>query len=84
MLLQEEDPNEFWKLFIPPRETGLPPQEAAARVPFGYLEGKFDNRLSIEDFTSIEVPKEKLSEVLSWPEARDHLQLIHSKPSGTP
>lgn len=83
-LLQEDNPDKFWKLFIPARETSLPPEEAAARVPFGYLEGKFDDRLSIEDFTSIEVPAEKLNEVLSWPESQPHLQLIRAKESDAP
>jgi hypothetical protein len=79
LLLQEDNPERFWKLFIPPREPNLLPEEAAARVPFGYLEGKFDNQLSIEDFTSIEVPADKLSEVLSWPEARPYRELIRAK-----
>lgn len=84
MLLGEHDAYEFWKIFLPAREMDLPPAEAAARVPFGYLEGKFDGRLPIEDFTSIEVPQEKLSEVLSWPEAQAHRQLIRAKASDVP
>jgi hypothetical protein len=84
MMLQEEDADRFWKIFIPPREMDLPPEEAAARVPFGYLEGKFDERISIEDFTSIEVPQDKLDEVRSWPEAQPYLDLIRAKASGAP
>lgn len=84
MLLQEDNPYKFWKIFIPARETDLSPEEAAAHVPFGYLEGKFDSHFSIEEFTSIEVPADQLNEVLSWPEARPHLQLIRAKASDVP
>ncbi|QDU92430.1 hypothetical protein [Lignipirellula cremea] len=83
-LLTENDSHQFWQTFIPPWEPGLPPEEAAARTPFGYLEGKFDDRLSIENFTAIEVPAEQLSEVRSWPEAQPHLALIRAKAKGAP
>lgn len=83
-LLQENDPDRFWEIFIPPCRTDLPPEAAAARVPFGYLEGKFDNHFSIEDVTSIEVPADKLSEVCSWPEAQPHLPLLRAKAPDTP
>lgn len=79
MLLAESDPYEFWKLFIPARERDLSPEEAAARVPFGYLEGKFGGQLSMDDFISIEVPPSKLTEVRSWPEAQSHLKLIRAQ-----
>ncbi len=81
-LLQTNRVDEFWKTFIPALESDLPPEEAAARVPFGYLEGKFDGQLAIRDFTAIEVPADKLEEVRSWPEAGPHLDLIRAKASG--
>ncbi len=77
-LLNVGTPDEFWELFIPAREEGLSPEDAAARVPFGYLEGKFDNQFSLEDVTSIEVPREKLQEVLAWPEAQAYQEKIHA------
>ncbi|TWU25850.1 hypothetical protein [Bythopirellula polymerisocia] len=78
-LLTVKTPDSFWELFIPAREKGLPPEEMAARIPFGYLEGKFENQFSLEEVTAIEVPSEKLKEALSWPEAQDHLGLISAK-----
>lgn len=81
-LLKLNKPQEFWTVFIPSREYDLPPEEAAAREPFGYLEGKFPDRFSIEDFTSIEVSAEQLEEVRSWPEAKPYLDLIQVKPAG--
>ena len=81
-MINERDDNQFWNLFIPAREEGLPAAEEAARVPFGYLEAKFADRLSIEDFTSIEVPPGRLAEVRAWPEAAPYLQLIREKPKG--
>ncbi|TWT35119.1 hypothetical protein KOR34_00060 [Posidoniimonas corsicana] len=75
-LLSAADAREFWTVFIPPIEDGLPAEQEAARVPFGYLEGKFDNTLPIADFTAIEVPNDKLNEVLAWPEARPYRDLI--------
>ncbi len=83
-LLEEDDPYEFWKTFIPAREKNLSLEEAAARVPFGYLEGKFDNQLKSEHFTAIEVPADKLAEVRSWPEAQAHLPLIRAKWANVP
>lgn len=83
-LLKENDNAKFWTLFIPAEKSGLTAEEAAARVPFGYLEGKFADRLGGEDFTSIEVPAERLSEVRSWPEARLYLHLIRAKRPGVP
>lgn len=83
-LLDESDPNRFWNLFVPAREQNLTPVEAAAREPFGYLEGKFTGQLSIEAFISIEVPAENLQEVRSWPEAQAHLNLIRARRRGSP
>lgn len=83
-MLTERDSQKFWSLFIPDRLKNGTPEEDAERVPFGYLEGKFDNQVSIDFFTSIEVPQEKLSEVRSWPEAQPYLHLIQAKPEGTP
>ncbi|MCE9552834.1 MAG: hypothetical protein K8T91_05590 [Planctomycetes bacterium] len=74
----------FWELFIPPYIAGLPRAEEAARVPFGYLEGKFPDQVLIENFTSIEVPAERLEEIRAWPEAKPYLQLIKPKPPGIP
>lgn len=81
-MLKTSKPNAFWTIFIPAREYNLSPEAAATREPFGYLEGKFPNRLSIADFTSIEVSTEQLEEVRSWPEAQPHLDLIREKPAG--
>jgi hypothetical protein len=83
-LLNENDSARLWAVFIPAEESDLTPAEAAARVPFGYLEGKFTDRLGTEDFTAIEVPAERLAEVRSWPEARPYLKLIRAKRSGAP
>lgn len=80
-LLTVKNQQKFWNLFIPPRLKQGTPQQDAERVPFGYLEAKFDNQISIEYFTSIQVPAEKLSEVNSWPEAQPFLHLIHAKPA---
>ena len=77
-LLATEAPDEFWRLLIPAREEGLSPSNEAARVPFGYLEGKFDDQFSLDEVTSIEVPSEKFNEVLSWPEAQKHRELIRA------
>lgn len=81
-ILGDEDPREFWTLFIPPHEEGLSAVAENERVPLGYLEAKFPDRLSIEDFTSIEVPTDRLAEVRGWPEAKPYLDLIRTKPSG--
>ena len=81
-LLAEDDAAKFWALFIPAMEPGLPAAEEAARVPFGYLEGKFADKVSIEDFTSIEVPPAQLAEVRAWPEAQPYLPLIRAKAEG--
>jgi len=83
-LLAEDRSQAFWKLFIPARERELSPEASAERVPFGYLEGKFDGHLAIDEFTSIEVPVEKLNEVRSWPEAQSYLNLISGRPSNVP
>ncbi|QEG34926.1 hypothetical protein Pr1d_22140 [Bythopirellula goksoeyrii] len=77
-MLATDSHEEFWKLFIPAREKDLPPEQEAARVPFGYLEGKFDNRFLLDDVTAIEVPQGKLEEVLAWPMAREYRALIQS------
>ena len=74
-----DDAKLFWTVFIPAREPNLPAEEAAARIPFGYLEGKFTDQLSIADFTSIEVPAEKLEEVRAWPAAKKYRELIRAK-----
>jgi len=83
-LLTEKDQQKFWNLFIPPRQKNETPEQKLEDIPFGYLEGKINNQLSIKYFTSIEVPAEKLLEVRSWPEAQSHLNLIHAKPVGIP
>lgn len=83
-LLAENDARKFWTTFIPAREENLSKAEAAAREPFGYLEGKFDNRLTTAHMTAIEVPAEKLAEVLSWPEAQSHRPLIRAKAADVP
>jgi len=83
-LLTEKDQQKFWNLFIPPRRKNETPEQKLENVPFGYLEGKFDNQLSIKYFTSIEVPAEKMNEVRSWPEAQPYLQIIKPKPAGLP
>ncbi len=78
-LLTAEDDDAFWSTFIPSREMGLTPEEDAARTPFGYLEGKFDDQLSIKNFTAIEVPAAQLATVRTWPEAQPYLHLIRAK-----
>ena len=81
-MLATADSAEFWTLFLPALEPNLTPAEEAARVPFGYLEGKFPDKFSIDDFTSIEVSAEQLQEVRSWPEAEPYLHLLREKPAG--
>ncbi|QDV51212.1 hypothetical protein Enr17x_32660 [Gimesia fumaroli] len=83
-MLTEKDPTKFWSLYIPARIKNGTPEQDAENIPFGYLEGKFDDQISIDCFTSIEVPADKLSEVRSWPEAQPFLHLIRAKPAGTP
>lgn len=83
-LLTEEDPQKFWNLFIPPRVKNGTAEQEAENIPFGYLEGKFDDQISIEFFTSIQVPASKLAEVRSWPEAQPYLHLIQAKPADLP
>ncbi|WP_339728355.1 hypothetical protein [uncultured Gimesia sp.] len=83
-LLTEKDPQKFWSLYIPTRIKNGTPEQDAENIPFGYLEGKFDDQISIDYFTSIEVPADKLAEVRSWPEAKPFLHLIRAKPAGTP
>ncbi|WP_417383337.1 hypothetical protein [Gimesia sp.] len=83
-LLTEENPQKFWNLFIPPRVKNGTKEQDAENIPFGYLEGKFDNQISIEYFTSIEVPASKLALVRSWPEAQPYLHLIRAKAADNP
>lgn len=83
-LLTENDPVKFWSLFIPPRVKQATETDKAEEIPFGYLEGKFDDQLSIQFFSSIEVPADKLEEVRSWPEAQPYLSLIKAKLPVTP
>ena len=81
-MLVEQDAEKFWALFIPAREKGLSADAEAARVPFGYLEAKFPNKLSMDFVTSIEVSPEQLAEVRTWPEAKPYLSRIRVKPHG--
>lgn len=83
-LLTEEDPQKFWNLYIPPRIENGTAEQDAENIPFGYLEGKFDDRVSIDFFTAIQVPASKLAEVRSWPEAQPYLHLIQAKPADIP
>jgi hypothetical protein len=78
-MLATKDPVAFWTSFIPAEEPNQSPAELAARVPFGYLEGKFPGRFSIDDFTSIEISADQLSEVRTWPEAKPYLHLVRDK-----
>lgn len=80
----DKDGTEFWKLFIPAEIAGLSKEQERARVPFGYLEGKFPDQVLIENFTSIEVPADRLQEVRAWPEAQPHLKLIRAKSADVP
>jgi len=80
----ETEGREFWTQFIPAPVAGATKAEAEARLPFGYLEGKFPDRVLIENFTSIEVPAEKLEEVRAWRESRPYLDLIKAKAQGVP
>ena len=82
VMLSTQEATEFWTLFIPAQEPNLTPVETAARVPFGYLEGKFPNRFSIDDFSSIEVAPDQLKEIRTWPEATPYLHLVREKPAG--
>jgi len=83
-LLIEKNQQKFWSLYIPPRQKNATPEQELENIPFGYLEGKFDNQLSIKFFTSIEVPMDKIKEVKSWPEAQPFLDLIHAIPADVP
>lgn len=83
-MLTEKNPEKFWRLFIPARDQNGTAAQKAEQVPFGYLEAKFDDRLSIRYFTSIEVPADKLEQVRNWPEARAYLSIIKAKPIGVP
>ncbi|MEM9658440.1 MAG: hypothetical protein AAF961_08775, partial [Planctomycetota bacterium] len=82
-MLAAEDGDTFWRLFIPSRERDLTDSQTAERVPFGYLEGKFADDVSIDMFTAIEVPSDRLDEVRQWPEARPYLQLIRGRSDRT-
>lgn len=81
-MLEETNARKFWVLYIPALEDGLPAAEEAARVPLGYLEAKFSDKLPIRHFTSIEVPSTRLEEVRAWPEAAPYLDLIRGKAAG--
>jgi hypothetical protein len=83
-MLDEEDADKFWDLFIPARDKSLTGPESIARTPFGYLEGKFDNRVTTGHMTAIEVPEDKLEKVLAWPEAKPYRELIRAKPVDVP
>lgn len=83
-LLTEENPQKFWNLFIPPRVKNATAVQEAENIPFGYLEGKFDNQISIDFFTAIQVPASKLAEVRSWPESQPYLHLIQAIPAEIP
>ncbi len=83
-LLREENPQKFWNLFIPPRVKNATAVQEKENIPFGYLEGKFDDQISIDFFTSIQVPASKLAEVRSWPEAQPYLHLIQAKSADVP
>lgn len=83
-MLTAKDPQTFWSLYIPARLKNGTPEQDAENIPFGYLEGKFDDQISIDFFTSIEVPADRLTEVRSWPEAQPFLHLIRAKAAGTP
>lgn len=58
-LLKETDDRRFWQAFA---------KDGA--YTFGYLEAKFEGYLPLASVESIEVEKQHLSEVLSWPEAQ--------------
>ncbi len=58
-MIAETDYRRFWKLFIPDPENA-----------FGYIEARFPGHVPAEYFASIEVPADRLAEVLSWPESR--------------
>lgn len=83
-MLDEKDADKFWDLFIPAREKELTGLAAVARTPFGYLEGKFNNRVSTKHMTAIEVPADKLQEVLAWPESQPYRELIRAKGADVP
>ena len=44
----------------------------------GYMEAKIADSVSLDVILAIEVPADKLSEVLSWPEAKPHKNKIHA------
>lgn len=58
-LLKETDDRRFWQTF-----------SKDGAYTFGYLEAKFEGYLPLASVESIEVEKQHLSEVLSWPEAQ--------------
>ncbi len=58
-LIAETDYRRFWELFVADYENV-----------FGYIEARFPGYIAAEYFESIEVPADRLKEVLSWPEAR--------------
>ena len=58
-LLKETDERRFWQTF-----------SKDGAYTFGYLEAKFEGYLPLASVESIEVEKQHLSEVLSWPEAQ--------------
>ncbi len=64
-LIAETDYRRFWDLFIPDPENA-----------FGYIEARFPGYVPAEYFTSIEVPADRLTEVLSWPESRPYRNRI--------
>jgi len=72
----------FWALFIPPRDEDAPAEVQAANVPFGYLEAKIPDRLSLDRVISIEVQPERLDEVRGWSEAGPYLKKIRAKHPG--
>lgn len=81
-LLRESDSERFWTTFIPPYDNKWSAADKKRNTPFGYLEGRYPDRLSTDHFLSIEVPANALEDVRAWPEAAPFLKLLRAKPKG--
>lgn len=68
--LQLKDPREFWNFFVGKHH---------GKGPMGYMEAKFPAFVPSEYFESIEVPENKLAEVMSWLEAEPFMNIIKIK-----
>jgi hypothetical protein len=65
--LKQETAEKFWRFFL---------GKHYGKGPMGYLEAKFPSFVPGDYFESIEVPGDKFSEIMSWPESEPYKNII--------